>query len=156
MSNTPEKAAPTGLYTIEGFNSEPGQGRSGYGFSIILSAPVAAALIAMPREQPAPFEADILQRLRRSISGDYARGLARVDYFGETWLLGGFTVGSDCACFHLDYSTARGIKEGHLRDLRYGPHNIDTREQASAILSTWLMWFNTLSSVAGFRQPFAI
>lgn len=146
-----------GYYSIEGFNSARGLGRDGYGLTITLAAKAVEAILLLEerRDETNPFYTDLVERIRRTVPGPDA-SYARLDFYEDTWLLVGMRVGSDCACFGVGGGRREQLLRGDAILLRYDSHNVDTPEQAAAIVSTWLEWFNTVASLAGLRQPHAL
>jgi hypothetical protein len=150
-----------GLYSIENFltmaDGEPG----GYGFAVVLSAPVATRFLQMKRSDGGNFVEELRQLIIRRF-GRSAEHNPEPDFFGDTWLLLGIKVPGNCACFGVDGSTRGTIekkseaREPLRRDLRYSPHNLDTLEQAAAILAVWLYWFNTILAGTDFDLPHAM
>lgn len=135
-----------GLYTIEDFNSERGQERGMYGFSIILAQPVAEAIIkAEKRDETCLLFTMLQDRLNNSVE-TCDRRYACLSFHEDTWLLRSIVVGGQCACFTFSRPIGGSV--------RYSPHNIDSREQAAAILSTWLLWFNHVITLTDFTQPY--
>lgn len=136
-----------GLYSIEGFNSERGLGRGQYGLTIVLAAPVVPAISGQRRDESVPLFRMLQERLRNSLTA-YDRSYSRMSFHEDTWLLRSLVVGSDCACF--------GCRAPSGGALRYDSHNIDSPDQAAAILSTWLLWFNHVIAGTDFKQPFTL
>lgn len=146
-----------GMYSIEHFTTEAGRGRNGYGLVITLAEPVVAAILEANEQRAAApgFYAELLRHLQSSLNG-IDRSYARLDYLGDTGLLLGMHVGSDCACFGVDGGRGEALARGQSALLRYDTHNIDTSEQAAAIVSTWLLWFNNIIASTDFTQPFTL
>ncbi len=65
-------------------------------------------------------------------------------------------VGGGCACFGADGSRREALARGKAPIMRYDTHNIDSLEHAAAIVSTWLLWFNSVAYLADIRQPFTL
>lgn len=145
---------PEGLFSIENFTTEAGRSRGGYDLAIILAKPVVKALLNAPerREENSPLLRDLLQRIKLSVP-PADRGFARLDFHGDTWLLLGMHGGGDCACCGVAGGSRTFLERGEERTLRYTSHNIDTPEQAAAVVSTWLMWFNNAVTLTGFKLP---
>lgn len=148
---------PELLYSIEYFNTETGQARGAYGPAITIARPLVEALLKIERKRDETLSIyqEMQQRLLLSLSPS-DRSLARLDFLEDTWLLLGMYVGDDCACFGVGSSARTSLARGEAVTMRYSPHNIDTREQAGAIVSTWLFWFNTTLSLTDFSLPFSL
>lgn len=145
-----EPKITAGLYAIECFNSEKGLGMGMYGFSIVLAAEVVKHLLETNRAPDAPMHEMLQDRLVKSLD-KYSDPTLR--FYGNTWLLIGMTVGGNCACIGIDGGFRPDVASS--RGLRYRPHNIDSREQAAAILSAWLLWFNgVLPTFTPYQLPY--
>lgn len=154
-----------GFYDIVNFNSSIGRSGFGvYGFSIALAGPVAKALIKVKRDPKQPLNKIVLDRLKSSFgsrtlsSGEkaYGSGFESVSYFEDTWLLTGIKVADNCACFVVSNDQIKMLDSNSHLNISYNPNNIDTLQQATAILSTWLLWFNYVISETSFKLPFAL
>jgi hypothetical protein len=119
-----------GLYCIEHFNTEAGQGMGMYDFGIALDGAVVKHLLQTVRAPGAPMLRMLDERLRKSL---YKYRDPTIRFFEKTWMLTGMTVGAQCACFGVDggFHPEKASK----RDVRYISHNIDSVQQSSAILS---------------------
>lgn len=137
-----------GLYSIEQYDPAPGRGPGNYGFSIVLAYEVAASIATAPRIEE-HFVAHLERHLKACLT-EYDRDFGRIEFHEDSWLISAVYAGNDCACF---FTTRRDFRAPTGRDVRYEPHNIDCADQAAAILSTWLMWFNTLIHQTDFKVP---
>ena len=134
-----------GLYHIDNFNSA----RTGpHGFSIHVARPFVDALLKAGKRSDSRLEARLNERLRDSIASDCDRGLARVTFHAETYLLRSIIVGSECACLRSTLPRTGAVV--------FDPHNIGTIEQDAAILSTWILWFNFVITLTDFKQPWGM
>jgi hypothetical protein len=145
-----------GFYSIEGFNSAPGGGRGSYGVRIVLVAEAVEAILRIPerRKEGGRFTDGLLERVRRTVHEADAP-FARLDFHDDSFLLLGMHVGGECACFSVNGDRRGQLSRGEVIPLLYECHNIDTPEQAAAIVSTWLMWFNNVALLTDLRQPSA-
>lgn len=135
------------FYSIESFNSSKTE--RDYDLCIILHKEVVEKLLNsdLKRDENSFLYKQLTERLFNSL-GVYDRGLARLTFYEDTWLLKGMQVGQNCACF-----TSRLNRGSHLR---YDPHNLETLEMAAAALSTWLLWFNYVVSMTDLKLPFTL
>lgn len=147
----------SGLYSIEGFTAERGRGHGGYGLTITLAAEVVEAFmrVGVRRDESRLFYAELLDGIRNAVQPLDA-SYARLDVYEDTWILLGMRVGSDCACFNVGGHRREELGRGKAYTLRYDAHNIDTPEQAAAIVSTWLLWFNHMIALTDLKQPHTI
>lgn len=144
-----------GFYSIEDFNSEPRGVRGSYGsLRIVLDAEAVAAImqLAERRNESIPFYTNVLERIRRTVHQADAP-FARLDFHADSWLLLGMHVGSGCACFSVNGDRRSKLAGGEAVTLLYECHNIDSSEQATAIVSAWLLWFNEVILLTDLRQP---
>jgi hypothetical protein len=141
-----------GLYHIDGFSSVPIE--RGCGFSIHLRGDIASDFARQPNSDAfrAQLQVRLLLRMKKS-----DRALMQIHFHDDSMLLKSLSVGRDCACFFIEPHGLIGIETSDSRlALKYASHNIDTLDQAAAILDIWLHWFNTSSSFLNYNQPLAI
>jgi hypothetical protein len=141
-----------GLYAIDHFSTERDQGMGMYGCSITLDAEVVKHLLKTKRNPKAPMLEMLQERLVRSLP---KHSDPSIRFYEDTWLLIGMTVGGQCACMGIDggFDPDKASRSG----IRYSPHNIDSVQQAAAIVSAWLLWFNgILPTFTPYRLPFTI
>lgn len=144
-----------GLYKIEDFSTENGEGQSGYGFSIVLSAVAVEAILKLKREEGgASFIETLRERIQNSFPDFAASTCDPPQFFEETWLLTLIKVPGTCACMGVGGDTISWLEAGNVGAIRYVEHNIDTIEQAACILSVWLLWFNTILALTDIEQPY--
>lgn len=140
-------------YSIEGFKPALGRGFGGCGFTITLRGDVVRAIAkAEKRDEKSPLYNELIHMLSES-SDKSDRGLTRLTFYRDTWLLLGIHAGGQCACFGVDGDKRNDVDEKDHRYIKYSPHNVDTAAQASAILSVWLHWFNTIIAITEFQLP---
>lgn len=148
---------PRGLYSIEDFNTEGRRGAADiYGFSIMLSAPVVAALLKTRRNENAPLLAALHERIHRSFAPERAAHIPAPEFVGDSWLLASLRVPGDCACFFINRDVTESLLRGSKPcDLRYSSHNLRSIQEAACVLSVWLMWFNHVASLLDIELPYA-
>lgn len=128
-------------YMIEGYCPYP-QGFGQSGFSISLAPELAGKFKLLKRNDDAPLKSMLLDYMKKSVA-EYDRALCRIEFLDDSWLIRSMAVGGQCACFGIDGMSIDLIRRGDYgSSVSYNPHNIDNPQQASAILGTWLLWFN--------------
>jgi hypothetical protein len=133
-----------------------------WGFNTYLDTKVALAL------RDIPIKADMAERLqvggREIISGFKLDKLGKIKhpyvFVEDSCLLRGVQVPGDACDLSLGESETRDYvsdfdshrkfmaeyleRKGEIAPVHYTPHNIDNQQQASALLSLWLNWANTI------------
>lgn len=147
----------SGLYLIQNLQTAPGQGRGGYGPTIILDGDVVKTIIEneTKRDESLPLFKMVKDNLLNSVL-EFNREVSRIGFFEDTWLLTNMSLGMDCACFSIDGNTRSALQDGEFKSIRYNPHNIDDPHTGAVIVSTWLLWFNHIIAMTEFEQPFAM
>lgn len=139
------------LFQIIDFSSIPaGQHQSG--FSIILHKDFAEAVRNVYRDPSETVTQGMEQRIALTFGKAHLVPNA-VQWVGATWLLQSVRVGGECACFGSGFTDPN---EMIVRHVRFDPHNLDNPLQAAAVLSVWLFWFNTISTLTEFELPFCV
>jgi hypothetical protein len=139
--------ADTLPYSIEGFDTRPGQGPGQYGIAVNLAKRAVEAILKQKLSVTVPLYRMVEDAVKDSVPA-YDRGFIRVQYWEDTWLLSGIHVGSNCACFGIEGIDRSALERGSIHKyLRYRCHNVDRPEQAAIVLSAWLIWFNTMAAV---------
>jgi hypothetical protein len=139
------------LYSIEDYNSARTGGHGGLTITLAAEAVAAITRLDRKRNESLPYYTDLLSRIRNTVHPADA-GFALLDFHADTWLLLGMHVGGQCACFGVRGARREQLARGEAVALRYECHNVDTREQAAAIVSTWLEWFNSVLPLTDLRD----
>lgn len=147
-----------GLYKIEDYHVEPGRGDSAYGPSIILDRRVVETLAQIPQRNSSslPLHKVLEQYLLRSMPAPYNRS-AGLEFYKDSLLLISISCygGISRPSCHITPSMLTELEEGIFPNVRYRPFNIDQADLSSAVLSTWLMWFNHVIEFTPFELPTA-
>ncbi len=135
------------IYRIEGLTTRRGLGMGAYGISISIDKELAFKLYQFKRDENVP----LIQMMKAELNHKYGR----IEFVDDSWLLRLIMIESmSCSCFGLSGNVLESIKDKTLiQDLTWSPHNIDCPEQASRILSIWLIWFNNICCIEDGGKP---
>lgn len=145
------------LFMINNFHTVPGKGRGAYGPSIILDEGFVQKVVELEfrSDESSPFYSILQDNLKSSVS-ERDRNLARIVFYKDSWLIRSMHLGHDCACFSFDSNTLSKLDRNSFRDIRYTSHNIDSSHYGATIVSTWLLWFNSIITYTDFETPFTM
>lgn len=137
------------LYSIDNFNTERGLGMGHYGCNIVLAKEAVSEILGIELKRINPALVNTLtERVKKSIR----HAQPNFHFHKDSFMLTSFQIGGQCACLGIDGSELLRLGS---ENVRYSPHNIDSPEYAAVLVSTWLLWFNSVISLTDLHQPYA-
>jgi len=146
------------FYHIEGFQSPKEQNQlGGFGFIVYLDKELAKGAFdrTLPEKSP-------MMEIGREIIKNYGFSDAELKFFEPylfarnennniSCLVQSFNVPGNACGLDADWQQIDDLKKRYDRGnfIGYYPHNVDYAQQASALLSLFTQWANTMASVLG-------